>query len=148
VKDESLAWVSDLGGGTSYSGIEMNRELIEASGEDYEALRDRLISLLLSLRDKEGEQVVLYAQRREEAYAGESVDKYPDIVFELKDTYGVDRTLYCGTLGMTTTHKKVSGGHAQFGVFMLHNSKLPLPEGDVHISEVFPTVLGVLGLGG
>jgi predicted AlkP superfamily phosphohydrolase/phosphomutase len=148
VKDESLAWVSDLGGGTSYSGIEMNRELIEASGEDYEALRDRLISLLLSLRDKEGEQVVLYARRREEAYAGESVDKYPDIVFELKDTYGVDRTLYCGTLGMTTTHKKVSGGHAQFGVFMLHNSKLPLPEGDVHISEVFPTVLGVLGLGG
>ena len=89
-----------------------------------------------------------YVEFREEAFAGESVEKYPDIVFELKDTYGVDRTLYCGTLGMTTTHKKVSGGHAQFGVFMLHNSERSLPERDLRISEVFPTVLEVLGLGG
>lgn len=147
-KDASMAWASDLGGGTSFSGIEMNRPLIEASGHDYEDLRDKLIALLLSLTDKDGDEVVLYARRREEAFTGESVDKYPDVVFELKDTYGVDRTLFCGTLGMTTTHKKVSGGHAQFGVFMLHNSGRPLPERDMRISEVFPTVLEVLGLGG
>jgi predicted AlkP superfamily phosphohydrolase/phosphomutase len=147
-KEASLAWTSDLGGGTSFSGIEMNRPLIEASGGDYEDLRDKLIALLLSLTDKDGDQVVLYARRREEAFSGGSVGKYPDIVFELKDTYGVDRTLFCGTLGMTTTHKKVSGGHAQFGVLMLHNSGRPLPERDMRISEVFPTVLEVLGLGG
>jgi len=146
-KDASLAWVSDLGGGTSFSGIEMNRKLIEASGEDYEALRDRLISLLLGLKDRRGEQVALYARRREEVFSGTSVDKYPDIVFELKDTYGVDRTLYCGTLGTTTTHKKVSGGHAQFGVFMLYGSDRSVPAGDLHISGVFPTIIEILGLG-
>jgi predicted AlkP superfamily phosphohydrolase/phosphomutase len=147
-KDASLAWVSDLGGGTSFSGIEMNRPLIEASGEEYEQLRDRLIRLLMGLKGKDGEQVVLYARRREEAFAGESTHRYPDIVFELKETYGVDRTLYCGTLGMTTTHKKVSGGHARHGVFMLHNSDLAVPEGDIHISEVFPTVLRILDVAG
>ncbi len=145
-KGASLAWVSDLGGGTSFSGIEMNRALIETSGQDYEHLRDQLISLLLGLKDRQGDAVVLYARRREEAFAGRSVDKYPDIVFELKDAYGVDRTLYCGTLGMTTTHKKVSGGHAQFGVFMLYGSDRSVPEGEVHISGVFPTVIEILGL--
>lgn len=146
-RDASLAWVSDLGGGTSFSGIEMNRKLIEASGQDYEALRDRLISLLLGLKGKRGEQVALYARRREEMFSGTSADKYPDIVFELEDTYGVDRTLYCGTLGMTTTHKKVSGGHAQFGVFMLYGSDRSVPPGNLHISGVFPTILEMLGLG-
>lgn len=145
-KDESLAWVSDLGGGTSFSGLEINRALIESKGEDYEEYRERLISLLLSLNDREGKPVVLYARRREEAFAGEKVGKYPDIVFELKETYGVDRTLYCGTLGMTTTHKKVSGGHAQFGVFMLYNSDRELHGGNLHITEVYPIILEVLDL--
>jgi len=146
-KGSSLAWVSDVGGGTSFSGIEINRPLVEASGRDYESFRDNLISLLLSLKDERGEQVVLYARRREDGFTGRGADRYPDIVFELKPTYGVDRTLYCGTLGTSTTHKKVSGGHAQFGVFMLYNSDRPVPEGDLPISAVFPTVLRVLGLG-
>ncbi len=145
-KDESLAWVSDLGSGTSFGGLEMNRALIESRGEDYEHHRDNLINLLGSLKDREGKPVVLYARRREEAFSGENVGKYPDIVFELKQTYGVDRTLYCGTLGMTTTHKKVSGGHAQFGVFLLYNSDHDLPRGDLHITGVYPTILEVLGL--
>jgi predicted AlkP superfamily phosphohydrolase/phosphomutase len=146
-KEASLAWVSDLGGGTSFSGVEMNRGLIEAAGRDYEEVRARLISLLLGIKDRRGDRVVLYARRREDEFSGESVEKYPDIVFELKDTYGVDRTLYCGTLGMTTTHKKVSGGHARFGVFMLYGSDRSLPDRDLHISGVFPTVLEILGLG-
>jgi predicted AlkP superfamily phosphohydrolase/phosphomutase len=145
-KTRSLAWVSDLGGGTSFSGIEINRSLLEETGGDYEALRDSLISLILSLRDSRGEPVLRYARRREEAFQGENAGKYPDIVFELKQTFGVDRTLYCGTLGMTTTHKKVSGGHAQFGVFMLHHSDRVLPGGDIRISEVYPTILDIIGL--
>jgi predicted AlkP superfamily phosphohydrolase/phosphomutase len=147
-KSGSLAWVSDLGGGTSFSGIEINRDLLGRHGIGYEDLRDRLIGLLLSVKDRKGEQVVRWARRREDAMSGENIDKYPDVIFELKPTFGVDRTLYCGTLGATTTHKKVSGGHSQYGVFLLHNSDYVPPEGEIRIADVFPTVLGILGLQG
>jgi len=146
VKSASMAWVSDLGGGTSFSGIEINRAV--CTDQDYEALRDRIIKLLSSIKAKDGSPVVKWAKRREDAFAGPNVHKYPHVVFELSSLYGVDRTLFCGDLGTSSTHKKISGGHSKYGVLMLYGSDLFPTESEVHISSVFDLIQRILGLPG
>jgi predicted AlkP superfamily phosphohydrolase/phosphomutase len=141
---DSIAWVSDIGGGTSFSGIEINRALCE--DKDYEPLRDRLISLLASFTDERGDRIVKWAKRREDAFTGPNVGKYPDVVFELSPEHGVDRTLYCGEVGASSTHKKISGGHSKFGTLMLYGSGAAPQERDLHISSVFDMIRRTLGL--
>ena len=145
-RNSSLAWVSDVGGGTSFGGIEINRELLALKGIDYEQFRTHLIGILDRIRGESGRKLVVWARRREEAFSGPNVDKYPDVVFQLAPTYGIDRTLFCGITGRSTTHKKVSGGHTQHGVLMLYKSGLHLADGDIHITSVFDLILNSLDL--
>ena len=145
-RETSLAWVSDTGGGTSFGGIEINRALCETEGEDYEALRDRLIHLLSELKDDSGAEVITWAKRREDVFEGRNVEKYPDVVFELREDFGVDRTLFSGMTGPSTTHKKVSGGHSKYGTFMLYNSTFKPPAKELHISAVFDVIREILDL--
>lgn len=146
LKDESVAWVSDTGGGTSFGGIEVNRARCLAEGMEYEGLRERLIGLLSGTRDSRGEAIIAWAKRREEVFEGKNVEKYPDVVFELREDYGVDRALFSGITGGSTTHKKVSGGHSRYGTFMLYNSTDTPPVDQLHISSVFKTITGLIGL--
>lgn len=143
----STAWVSEVGGGTSFGGIEINHNLAGPSGEGYEALRDRLIHLMKSVTDSSGSPVVDWIKRREDIFDGRNVEKYPDVVFELRQDYGVDRTLFCGTVGTSSTHRKVSGGHSKFGTLMLHNAEgldTKPKIGKMHISSVFGLIQDVL----
>ena len=154
VRDGSTAWVSDIGGGTSFSGIEINRSALDPAeaGKAYEELRDRIIRLLLSLKDQTKDQtgasLVGWAKRREDVFTGRNVDKYPDVVFELVEGYSVDRTLFCGLTGMTSTHKKVSGGHTQYGSLLLYGSPKVPSKRDFHITSVYGLINEILGLAG
>jgi predicted AlkP superfamily phosphohydrolase/phosphomutase len=144
-RQASLAWVSEVGGGTSFGGFEVNRSRLDETGQDYEALRDRLISLVSGATDHLGRPVAQWVKRREDAFTGRNVGKYPDVVFELRAGYGVDRSLFCGTTGSSSTHKKVSGGHSKYGTLMLYNSGIT-PAGKPHISQVFDIIRQTLGL--
>ncbi len=146
MKDESLAWLSDTGGGTSFGGVEINRSLCPARGTDYEALRERLIELLTPLTNTEGERIVEFAGKREDVFTGANVDRYPDVVFELREDYGIDRALFSGLLGKSSTHRKVSGGHSKFGTLMLLGSGLTPPGERPHISQVYGTIMRILEL--
>ncbi len=145
-REESLAWLSETGGGTSFGGVEINRALCLARGTDYEALRERLIELLAPLTNNQGERIVEFARKREDVFTGQNVDKYPDVVFELRQDYGVDRTLFSGLLGKSSTHRKVSGGHSKFGTIMLLGSGVTPPGEKPHISQVYGTIMRILGL--
>ncbi len=146
LRDESVAWVSDTGGGTSFGGIEISTERCLAEGMEYEGLRDRLIGLLSGTRDSAGDPIIAWAKRREDLFEGKSVEKYPDVVFELREDYGVDRTLFSGITGGSTTHKKISGGHSKYGTFMLFNSPNTPAADQLHITAVFETITGILEL--
>jgi len=145
-REASLAWLSDTGGGTSFGGIEINRGLCVAQGQDYESLRDRLTELLKPLTNREGKPIVESAGKREDVFRGPNVDKYPDVVFELREDYGVDRTLFSGLLGKSSTHRKVSGGHSKYGALMLLGTGVVPPAGEPHISQVCGTIMRILGL--
>lgn len=145
MRDASVAWVSDVGGGTSFSGIEINRSAL-GPAQSYEDIRDRLIAILVSLTDSDGRPLVRWAKRREDAFTGPNAAKYPDVVFELVEGLGVDRTLFCGTTGITATHKKVSGGHTQFGTLMLYNTDVRPPSPEPHITQVFSLISEIAGI--
>jgi len=141
-REASDAWTSDIGGGTSFSGFEVRKK----DAANYEQVRDRLISLLVSAKDDKGRPVVKWAKRREDAFDGPNAAKYPDVVFELAEGYGVDRTLFCGMTGIISTHKKISGGHSKFGAILLHNSPVR-PEADqVHITSVCGLIEKIAGV--
>jgi predicted AlkP superfamily phosphohydrolase/phosphomutase len=143
-RDASAAWVSDIGGGTSFSGIEINRDAL--GSRSYEDLRDRLIAILGGLADRRARPIVRWAKRREEAFEGPNAAKYPDVVFELEPGYGVDRTLFCGLTGTNSTHKKISGGHSQFGTLLLHNAAYRPASKDFHITGVYDLIGQIAGL--
>ncbi len=142
---ESLCWTSEIGGGTSFGGIVINSSKLP-SRDQYESLRQKVIDLMKEVRDREGNQVVGWIKKREQAFKGEAADKYPDLVFELSEGYGVDRSIFCGITGSSATHKKVSGGHTKNGVLMLSFKPDFTLDGEIEISDVFPLILKILGI--
>ena len=143
LRDESMAWLSDIGGGTSFGGIEINRALCPEP-QAYEDLRDRIIAILTSQETPEAGPVVTLAKRREDMFTGRNVKKYPDVVFELREDYGVDRALFSGTTGRSATHKKVSGGHSKFGTLMMLGPGVEGPGEKPHITQVFDIIMRIV----
>jgi hypothetical protein len=87
---------------------------------------------------------VEFAKKREDVFTGPEVEKYPDVIFELREDYGIDRTLFSGITGLSSTHRKVSGGHSKFGTLMILGSDIRPPGEKPHISRVFETITRII----
>jgi len=119
-------------------------------GEEYEALRARILDEVRNLRHPEtGEPIVLEAYRREELYHGERLETAPDIILVTQDYYkggtGIDELISEVPLDVLS---KLSGLHRMDGIFVAQgphirwNSRL---EG-AGIIDVAPTILYALGM--
>lgn len=133
---------------------------IVTPGAPYEALRERLIAELGTLRDPEtGEPVVRAVHRREELYEGPFLDLLPDVVFDLgAGPYLVSDALpspaYEESAGGAVVERLpddfVQGRHRATGIFAavgpdIHRRGADRIEG-ARIIDVAPTVLYSLGL--
>lgn len=115
--DKGKVYAPKFDGTNPFGGIMVNREKF-ASDEEYEAMRQRIIDGLLQVKDN-GKPIMIWVKRREEIYAGEKVENYPDIVYRMLPAYGVDRGLYGKRwFGINAMHEIVSGGHQLLGVIM------------------------------
>lgn len=115
--DKGKVYAPKFDGTNPFGGIMVNREKFE-SDEAYESMRQRIIDGLLEVKDH-GKPIMIWVKRREEIYAGEKVENYPDIVYRMLPEYGVDRGLYGKRLfGINAMHEIVSGGHQFLGVIM------------------------------
>ena len=119
-------------------------------GEEYEALRTRILEEARTLRDpKTGEPVVLEAYRREELYHGERIETAPDIILVTQDCYkggtAIDELVSDVPLDVLA---KLSGVHRMDGIIaaqgphIVWNQKL---EG-AGIIDVAPTILYALNM--
>ncbi len=119
-------------------------------GEEYEALRTRILGEARKLREPEsGEPIVLEAYRREELYHGERLETAPDIIIVTKDCYkggtSVDELISEVPLDVLS---KLSGVHRMDGIILAqgpHIRRNALIEG-AGIIDVAPTVLYALGM--
>jgi len=91
-----------------------------------------------------------WCRKREEVYDGPYIDKYPDILFKLKDKYGVGWDVNEGIYGKSRSHKLYSGNHMQdTAVFILSpTDNFNIKRKDMDLVDIAPTVLNILGIKG
>lgn len=119
-------------------------------GEEYEAIRTRILEEVRTLRDeKTGEPIVLEAYRREELYHGERIEAAPDIILITQDSYkggvGIDELVSDVPLDVLT---KLSGVHRMNGILFAQGPHIrwnsEIERGA--LLNVAPTILYTLGL--
>ena len=138
--ENSLARLVELAcANSSYGGLRLNRELIERKQLDYEQVRESILVGLEQLSAK-GRPVVNWARKREQCYEGKFLDRYPDILFELRNDFGADRSIYSPLITPDSTHRLISGAHSARGVFLLENWP---PEIDIYEDFLSPSVMDV-----
>jgi predicted AlkP superfamily phosphohydrolase/phosphomutase len=119
-------------------------------GEEYEALRTRILEEVPTLRDPvTGEPIVLEAYRREELYHGERLETAPDIILVTQDYYkgGTSIDELVGKVPLDIL-SKLSGLHRMDGIILLqgpHIRQDVCVEG-AGIIDVAPTILYTLGM--
>jgi predicted AlkP superfamily phosphohydrolase/phosphomutase len=90
-KEESIAYTSELCSTNPHGGIDINRNKIGNDKYNYTTLCHKIIDQLMKIKDPNtGHNIVKWAKIRDEMFTGEFIEKYPDIVFELKEDYGVN----------------------------------------------------------
>jgi predicted AlkP superfamily phosphohydrolase/phosphomutase len=119
-------------------------------GEDYEAVRERLMAELLGLWDPDtGEPVVHAVHRREELYEGPFLDLLPDVVFDLADgPYLASDSQAAERIIEPLPDGTLEGRHRPTGIFAAAGPGIRrggTVEG-VRIIDIAPTVLYALGL--
>lgn len=143
-RDTSIAWLSQFAGLKSYphGGIEINKDLV--SKKEYNALVEQIINILNDLQTPNGEKLVLWAKRREEVYPGKYTEKiFPDIIFELRNDWGVGWDL--GKIyGTSHDHKVASGGHRKEAVFLIKNVDKEIKQSSINLVDIAPTILDLL----
>lgn len=107
----NLATASDFGGTNPFGGVDISRERCAEEGREYEEVRERVITLLMQTRDESGAPVFVWAKQREELYTGPHIEKYPDVLYEMKPQYGTSWSLHVPLVTVNPRHRKISGGH-------------------------------------
>lgn len=118
------------------------------SKDEYESVRERIISALRSFADPlTGKPWVGEVFRREEIYSGPLVEDAPDIAFLPADM----RHLPLGNADFTSNRFMVdafgiSGCHRMNGVMIAHGEEIkPASTVDAHICDIAPTLLYLVG---
>lgn len=120
-QQRTIAQLVELASATSsYGGIKLNRAQIEREQRDYEQVRMAILTQFEQLCVKDS-PVVNWVRKREQCYQGKQIDRYPDILFELRSDFGVGRSLGTPLVVPDSTHRLVSGAHSAHGVFLLEN---------------------------
>jgi predicted AlkP superfamily phosphohydrolase/phosphomutase len=88
--NETKAYVTDLSAIKSYSygGIRINEEIVQK--EEKDSIIKEIIELMVGLKDpRTSKKIAKTVIRREELYKGHYIYKYPEIILELDDQYGI-----------------------------------------------------------
>ncbi len=119
-------------------------------GEEYEALRTRILEEVRELRDPQtGEPIVIEAYRREEIYTGERLEMAPDLILVTQDRYkgGTSLTELVSEVPLDIL-SKLSGVHRMNGIFLAQGPHVRKHASLEHagIIDVAPTIMYMLGM--
>jgi len=130
-----------------YGGVVVKSRF--SDDDDYEPARSSLIAALRGLLDPvTGQPVFEWVKRREELYSGGYIDRYPDILFELRPEYGAGGVAPAPLFGTSSTHEIAPGCHKQHSATFLISCSQGRELGSTggKLADVAPTVLDLLGV--
>ncbi|MCF6147047.1 MAG: sulfatase-like hydrolase/transferase [Candidatus Kuenenia sp.] len=118
-------------------------------GEEYESIREEIIRKLSTLTDPEnGKPVIKTILKKEDIFAGEYVNKSPDLVIMWNEKYNSIKTLYeklrsGGRNGVIQPFKQLCGDHAPNGIFIYKSPhvKKGITNMKAKITDLLPTIL-------
>ncbi|MDD4255253.1 MAG: alkaline phosphatase family protein [Methanofollis sp.] len=146
----TVAHCTDLSGmkAYNYGGILIAREKL---GEKrYDEVKREIIDLLSSYALPDGVPAFEWVREREALYLGRHLEKYPDILFKLREGYGAGWAIHESVFSTSNTHSFYPGSHrGDTPVFFLRapgTSTQALTEAG--LEDVSPTILEILGIGG
>jgi predicted AlkP superfamily phosphohydrolase/phosphomutase len=120
-------------------------------GEQYERVREDIISRLSQLRDPvTGELVVESVYRREEIYSGPHLEEAADIVFIPRrlEYFGFGEYEFGSNKIIESMKRGISGTHRMNGIFLAWGAGIK-PETavfDAGLADLAPTILHLLGI--
>lgn len=140
--------IAELGIHINLEGREQEGSVRE--GEEYEVIRDSLISGLSALSDPEnGEKIFRKIWKREELYRGPHVSKAPDLIVDFGDNpYMPGDSLLTNTWLERVASNGVTGMHRNDGILMIQgkgireNAEIK----DANICDLAPTILYLMGI--
>lgn len=140
-KENSLCFASEFCSTNPAGGIELNEKVLQELGIKSQAFVDELIEDLSKVTDPAtGDNIFEWVQTRETLFGGKYIHMFPPIIFNLKEDYGVNWNLFTDLIGVNVTHKKISGGHREKGVFLFDE---PLNSFPSNITELYSFILNI-----
>lgn len=146
---QTRAHLSDCSAGLKaycYAGIRV-RENIQSPL--YEQIRQSIIELLKQIKDPtSSEKIVEWAIRREDLYEGPFISRYPDVIFKLRNDWGVGWETNGPLYDRSISHKLFPGNHRQeSAVFLLsYPDEQRFKACNPTLTDVAPTILRLLGI--
>lgn len=149
----TIAYAIDMSGikAYTYGGIRINKHLLY--NKEYEAIRERIINKLRYIPHPEtGENIVKWIMKREELYGrnGKYIEKYPDIIIQLKDGFGIGHKVNGPLITKKYTSNIVPGSHRGDTpiLFIFNNSdrQMKIMKNAVSLVDIAPTILDILGI--
>ncbi len=144
--NKTIAHCTDLSGLKSYTygGIIIRNENL--NGRNKDETIDTIISFLKDYKIRHSDRNVFeWICRREELFRGEYVNRYPDIVFNLTDNYGVGWDIKIPIYSKSLAHKFYPGSHrGSTPIFYLLNSPKKAVKTSIELVDIAPTILDLL----
>ena len=147
--ESGAAYLTDQSGVKNYpyGGIIIRKENV--NGGDYESVRDSIIKDFLEIRDPVARAPMFkWICRREDLYSGPYLDRYPDILFELREDYGAGNSIFVDLFGESLSHNIAPGCHKQhhaaFFISGIGNKKIIKKR--MNLMDVAPTILDLLDI--
>jgi len=134
IGSRSVAYTSRAFGRNSASGVHVSEQL---GLDTRSAVIDHIRTVLLNLADPlTGELVCLWAKRREEVVAGRHADRFPDVLFQLREGVGIDFGVFGPRFSQDRMHRRISGGHRVNGVFAATTNSFEPPASVADVYDV------------
>jgi predicted AlkP superfamily phosphohydrolase/phosphomutase len=128
-------------------GIRLNKEVISFKNKKYDDIREKIISEMVDLIDPvTGKKIALWVKKREDVYSGTFLERFPDILMQFEDNYGIDFALFGAIITDSVSHKKISGGHRFNGVLFLSPNYFIKSMKKYHLRYIFPLILDIMGI--
>jgi predicted AlkP superfamily phosphohydrolase/phosphomutase len=138
----SMAYAPDFAGTNPGGGVCINRNQVE----NYEKFRADLMREMSELT-YEDQPVFRWIRPREQLYKGSYIDRYPDILYEMVPQLGTGFSLHTDIFTVNPTHKKISGGHKKYGVFLnIGPGDWDVTEKECKITNIHETLLSLFSL--